>query len=107
MWKVLSNLVDLKLIARCDQCGALLPFLRDEAMSVQSFRWACSPACYEDFIDELVWSASPDADAESGADWEDTLELMRNAGAGPSLRMQMESSMEKWRGEFTPGELAP
>lgn len=97
MWKVIATMLDIRLILRCEMCGAKLPSIRDGGTSIQSFKWTCSEDCYLAYIDELVALASPVVDYSSGAfpGVELTLRV-------PTIRQQMHDALEKW--ELSAGE---
>jgi hypothetical protein len=104
MWKFIQS-VKSRWTCRCTECGAAWPCFKAAGYSIAPWKWTCSPECYELYVDRLIESASPGlhaVHAEDGTHWEyETCELLRQAGAGPSMRMKLECAVKHAKADIS------
>jgi len=103
-WEYYSNMkafvqtIKSKFLCKCTECGTGWPCFKAAGYSIAPWKWTCSPECYELYLDRLIESASPAmhaVHADDGTHWEyETCELMRQAGAVPSLRLRLECAVK-------------
>lgn len=97
---VFKKLTGGRFTCECDICGTPWPCLKAAGISLEPFKWTCSPACFDVYIDRLIGRASPAANSPGGAVWGpgDVGASLGNAGAigGPSVRAQVERAINEF-----------